>query len=161
MPYLLDADTFIRAKNDYYRFSFCPAYWNWIVKENAKGVVFSIDTVWKELQKGNDDLSEWAKGLKKQLFITAPSQIDDAMTALAEWASSQEYSQAAVAGFLARADYFLVAYAKCLDYTVVSLERPDPRSKRAVKIPDACRAMGVSCISPFQMLDDESARFNC
>jgi hypothetical protein len=30
MPYLLDSDVFIQAKNLHYSFDFCPAFWDWI-----------------------------------------------------------------------------------------------------------------------------------
>jgi Domain of unknown function (DUF4411) len=29
MPYLLDSDVFIQAKNLHYSFDFCPAFWDW------------------------------------------------------------------------------------------------------------------------------------
>lgn len=31
MQYLLDANVFIEAKNRYYGFDFCPAFWNWLI----------------------------------------------------------------------------------------------------------------------------------
>jgi hypothetical protein len=30
MPYLLDTNVFIEAKNRHYGFDFCPAYWDWL-----------------------------------------------------------------------------------------------------------------------------------
>lgn len=38
-------------------------------------------------------------------------------------------------------------------------ERPAPEARRRVKIPDACDALGVRCMSPFDMLTDEAATF--
>ena len=29
--YLLDANSYIQAKNLHYQMSFCPAYWDWLV----------------------------------------------------------------------------------------------------------------------------------
>jgi hypothetical protein len=37
MPYQLDSNTLVAAKNRYYGFSFCPAYWEWILRENEIG----------------------------------------------------------------------------------------------------------------------------
>jgi hypothetical protein len=34
MAYLLDADVFIRAKNLHYGLDFCPAFWDWLIKQN-------------------------------------------------------------------------------------------------------------------------------
>lgn len=47
--YLLDANVFIQAKNQHYGFDFCPAFWEWLVKENQSGKVASIDKVGDEL----------------------------------------------------------------------------------------------------------------
>ena len=60
MPYLLDADVFIRAKNLHYGLDFCPAFWDWLIERNGAGQVFSIEKVGDELEAGNDDLSAWA-----------------------------------------------------------------------------------------------------
>jgi hypothetical protein len=43
MPYLLDSDVFIQAKNLHYSFDFCPAFWDWIDASHKRGLVFSIE----------------------------------------------------------------------------------------------------------------------
>lgn len=45
MPYLLDANVFIEAKNAYYGFDFCPGFWEWLVPKNREGLVFSIEFI--------------------------------------------------------------------------------------------------------------------
>ena len=45
MKYLLDANTFIEAKNHYYRLSVCPGYWQWLQIANAAGTVFSVQKI--------------------------------------------------------------------------------------------------------------------
>ena len=37
MAYLLDTDVFIQAKNLHYGMDFCPAFWDWVVAETARG----------------------------------------------------------------------------------------------------------------------------
>lgn len=37
MAYLLDSNIFIQAKNLHYGFDFCPAFWGWILQQNASG----------------------------------------------------------------------------------------------------------------------------
>ena len=49
MAYLLDANVFISAKNLHYGLDFCPAFWDWIVTNNASGGVFSIEKVGDEV----------------------------------------------------------------------------------------------------------------
>jgi hypothetical protein len=52
MPYLLDANTLIQAKNEYYAFDICPGFWEWLDIANASGDVSSIEPVADELRKG-------------------------------------------------------------------------------------------------------------
>ncbi len=40
MAYLLDANVFISAKNLHYGLDFCPAFWDWLIRENGAGEVF-------------------------------------------------------------------------------------------------------------------------
>jgi hypothetical protein len=49
MAYLLDANVFIQAKNLHYGFDFCPAFWDWLARENDGGRVLSIERVGDEL----------------------------------------------------------------------------------------------------------------
>ena len=60
MPYLLDSDVFIQAKNLHYGLDFCPGFWDWLDGAHAAGTVFSIEGVGRELQAGADELSAWA-----------------------------------------------------------------------------------------------------
>ena len=64
--YLLDANVFIQAKRTYYPFDICPGFWDALCWHQAKGVVFSIDKVWGELEKGGDEIWHLAEasGLK-------------------------------------------------------------------------------------------------
>ena len=61
MAYLLDADVFIRAKNLHYGFDFCPAFWDWLIRQNQAGTLYSIERVGDELKAGDDQLAEWAR----------------------------------------------------------------------------------------------------
>ncbi len=58
MPYLLDSNIFIQAKDLHYSFDFCPAFWQWIDREHANGRVFSIEKVKDKLIGGDDELAE-------------------------------------------------------------------------------------------------------
>jgi len=60
MPYLLDANVFIQAKNLHYGFDFCPAFWDWLEIKNLDNEVFSIERVGDEIEAGADDLADWA-----------------------------------------------------------------------------------------------------
>jgi hypothetical protein len=68
MPYLLDADVFISAKNLHYGMDFCPAFWEWLVVEHENNGVFSVEKVGDELQAGDDELAEWAEARGLSFF---------------------------------------------------------------------------------------------
>jgi len=158
MVYLLDANVFILAKNLHYGFDFCPAFWDWIIAGNGAGTVFSIEKVGDEVQAVKDDLSEWAAARGDGFFLRPDASVFPALAAVSTWASSQSYTPAAVSTFLQVADYYLVAQAQAGGYTVVTHEVPSA-STRKIKIPDACIGLGIKCMSPYEMLRREGARF--
>lgn len=157
--YLLDANVFITAKNVHYDFDVVPGYWDWIDEAASTNRAVSIDRVASELKAQKDDLSQWA-GLRPTLFRKSTDQIAPALTSVAQWAVAQErFRPAALATFLSSADYYLVAHALAYGDTLVTHEVPAPLSQTNVKIPDACRGVGVAYVNPFVMLRRERARF--
>lgn len=158
MPYLLDANIFIEAKNRYYGLDFCPAFWDWLIAANRAGVVYSIEKVGDELAAGTDDLSVWASKRGAQFFLKPDAKILKSLAAVSTWASGQNYEQAALATFLQDADYYLIAHALAHGYTVVTHEIAAATVKR-IKIPNVCIPLGVKVVSPFEMLRSERAKF--
>lgn len=158
MAYLLDANVFIQAKNLHYGLDFCPAFWQWLIVRNASGAVFSIEKVGDEIEAGQDDLSEWAGARGAGFFLKPDAAILGALTQVSAWASGQGYDAAAVSTFLQVADYYLVAHALAHGHTVVTHEIPSSSVKK-IKIPNACIGLGVKCMTPYEMLRVEQARF--
>ncbi len=158
MAYLLDANVFIEGKNRYYGFDFCPAFWDWIEAANAAHRVFSIEKVGDELAAVADDLSTWAASRGTRLFLPIETSMVESLRQVAVWTQGQHYEPGAITTFLQDADSYLVAQALALGYTVVTQEVPSASLKR-IKVPDACVGLGVRCVSPFEMLRNERARF--
>jgi hypothetical protein len=158
MAYLLDADVFIRAKNLHYGLDFCPAFWDWLIAENVTGKVFSIEKVGDEVQAVADELSDWAKDRGEEFFLPPDAALLPALGTVSQWASGQKYEQSAVSTFLQVADYYLVAQARASNHIVVTHEVPSA-SVRKIKIPDACIGLGIKCMTPYEMLRLERARF--
>jgi hypothetical protein len=71
MPYLLDANVFIQAKNLHYGLDFCPAFWDWLIAGNAAKQVFSIEKVGDEIIGGGDQLADWASDRGPDFFPQA------------------------------------------------------------------------------------------
>lgn len=158
--YLLDANIFIQSHRAHYGLDFVPAFWDWLAQGNTAGVLASLQEIKDELDVGNDELTGWAGG-QTPMFLSMDAAANPSLTRLATWATSANagYTPAAVAEFLASADYQLVAFAAAHQHTVVTYEVSAPGSKKKIKIPDACAAMGVTCIGPYAMLRREAARF--
>jgi len=158
MAYLLDADVFIRAKNLHYGFDFCPAFWDWLAAENAAGRLFSIEKVGDELHAISDDLSEWADAKGPEFFLRPEASVLPALAQVTEWVTGQTYTAVAKNEFLQIADYYLVAQAVAGKHIVVTHEIPSP-SLHKIKIPNACIGLSIKCMTPFEMLRHERARF--
>ena len=158
MSYLLDANVFIQAKNLHYGFDFCPAFWDWLIENNNAGKVFSIEKVSDELSAGNDDLAPWAEARGSAFFLPPDNQTASEFSNVSNWVKDQNYEQAAINTFLQIADYYLVTHALAHQFIVVSHEKPE-NSTRKVKIPNACIGLGIKCMTPYEMLRRERARF--
>jgi nitroreductase len=158
MSYLLDANVFIEAKNRYYGFEICPAFWDWLIAKNAAGRVFSIEAVREELKAGEDQLAEWATDRGSGFFLRPDAGFPAASAEVSGWVDSQSYYQYAKHAFLQGADLYLVAQARALGYCVVTHEEAND-SRKEVKIPEPCHALGIECISLFKLLQREGARF--
>lgn len=158
MAYLLDANVFIQAKNLHFGLDFCPAFWDWVERENKGGRVYSIEKVGDELKAGADELAAWASSRAKQLFVTPDQPLLSFLPKVSTWVTSQSYTPQAVNTFLQVADYYLVAHALARGDVVVTHEVPST-SVNKVKIPDVCIGMGIKCMNPFEMLRAERARF--
>lgn len=157
MPYLVDTDVFIRAKNLHYGFDLCPGFWDWLASANDAGAVFSIERVLDELRAGDDELTDWANQ-NANLFLPPNQDTFAALSRVADWARQQEYRTTAIDTFVRGADSFLVAEALARGFGVVTHEIPSNSINR-IKIPDICIGLGVRWLSPFEMLGIERARF--
>jgi hypothetical protein len=158
MAYLLDANVFIQAKNLHYGLDFCPAFWDWLVARNATGDLFSIERVKDEIEAGADELATWATSRTPAFFVSPDASILPALGSVSAWATGAGYEQAAVNTFLQVADYYLVAHALAHQHTVVTHEIASTSRKR-IKIPDVCIGLRIRCMTPFEMLRRERARF--
>lgn len=150
--YLIDSNVLIEAKNRYYAFDIAPGFWTWLDQAHRRSVACSIDAVRDELLAGNDELATWAHA-NAAFFRPVDQGTTRHFRDLTTWATSQNFTQAALTEFTGtNADYLLVAYACEHQHTVVTHERSQPNARSRVLIPDACLAMGVRTADTFQML---------
>jgi len=153
--YLLDADSFIRAKRQHYAFDFCPGYWDALVRGFKRKRLLSVAPVRDEIKRGDDELTEWAENEAPESFFESV-QDDDVQKVYADlmqWAKdSDQFTEAAKQKFANSADPWLIAYARAHGCVVVTHEVSRPESQSSIKLPDAASEFDVNCTLPFEML---------
>ncbi len=158
---LLDANVFIEAKNRYYGFDLVPAFWTWLEEQAAAGEIASTDMIYDELKEGGDDLADWVKDRRDVIFRVSSTSaaVASAVGRLGVWVQSQDYRPHVLAEFMDGADPFLIGAALDTGSVVVTQETPAGASRRRVKIPDACRHLGVVYENTFEMMRALGAHF--
>lgn len=160
--YILDANIFIDAHRQYYSFDICPGFWDWLERKHDEGSVFSIKKVYDELRDSEDKLSKWAEEMSERKFfkIDNDKATIDKVEELRSWAAKGKFEKAAVKEFCISADIFLVAYAEAHDFIVATNEVYNENIKVKVKIPNACKFIGVEYVNTFELLKEVGgARF--
>ncbi|UCH86292.1 MAG: DUF4411 family protein [Dehalococcoidia bacterium] len=144
MPdFWLDADVFIRSKNEFYAFDIAPAFWDFLDQKADEGIIASSSLVYDELHsETSDELSNWADARKDTLFIEPDADVQAACQEIADHVEAK-YSLPQAAGFLKGADPWLVAHAKAHGGTIVTFEEARPNSQTP-KIPDLCTAFNLN-----------------
>lgn len=160
--YVLDANVFIEAARRYYAFDIAPPFWESLVQHAASGRIVSIDHIKKELERGKDELAEWATSQFSDAFASTDEEdVASSYTKVMSWVYAQDqFSDAAKADFADGADGWLVAYAMSKGHIVVTHEVLDPGIKRKVPIPNVCDAFDVVCVDTFGMLRELGVRFS-
>ena len=104
--FVLDANVFITAKNDYYAFDLAPGFWDSLIQLAGNGRILSIDYVKEELERGKDPLAQWAKNDFSHAFISSDEEdVQEAYREIMTWVQGQEqFSDAAKADFARGAD---------------------------------------------------------
>lgn len=160
MKYLMDANTFIEAKNRYYSMKVCPGYWSWIIANGLNEKIISIDHIKAELCKGNDELSEWAKD-NSQIFLDSDDpDTQERYKEVAAYANTLDMKEGALEEFLSVGDSWLIAKALTIeDCVIVTHERKNPGIKRKILIPNVCEYFEQSYIDTFELLEMCEAEF--
>ena len=151
--YLLDANVFMEAGRRYYGRDFCPAFWDWIIREHKRGRVFSVYAVKGEIAKGDDWLVDWSDNEAKSLFLLEDEKATNSLREMSIWAKANRRK-----GQCDDADVRLVAYAHAHGHTVVTMENNLPGGGK-IKIPWICKAFGVEYVDSFGMLRRVKAQF--
>ena len=159
MRYLLDANTYIQAKNQYYGMDICPAYWDWLDQQFELGVIGSIDMIGSELKDGNDELSVWAKDRPNHFIENDDDSTQEIYSTIIQAVMAGNYNPGNRDNFLAKADPWIIAKAKAIGAIVVSHETRLIPNTTKVKVPNICHQFDVPCIDTFNLLRELQAKF--
>lgn len=113
MPDWLDSDSFIVASRGPYRFNMMPAFWGFLEEQARQQRLTSSEMVLQELQDGEDQLKQWASGLRTVLFRVPTVEVQERYSeVVANVNSNGRYAPHNVSRFLAKADPWLIAHAR-------------------------------------------------
>lgn len=160
--YLLDANTFIEAKDRYYGFDICPGYWSSLLVQHDARRLFSIDRIADELNEQDDTVKQWIENEVPDTFFkkTEDQAVIDKFEELVNWVYSQpQFTDAARNEFASVADGWVIAYAAVNSLTVVTHEQFAPEARRKVPIPNVCVEFEVEYVDTFSMLRELGETF--
>lgn len=140
--YSFDTSAFINGRHDIFKPPMFEPIWDEIAKMIARGQVVAVDEVKREVKRKDDDVSGWARG-KRGLFVPLAHDIQEATK---EVLAACPRLMAQHGANRNSADPFVVGLALARDGTVVTQENSGNSQKRP-RIPDACMAVGVRCIT--------------
>ncbi|MEU3114716.1 DUF4411 family protein [Micromonospora chalcea] len=140
VTYSIDTSSIIEAWHRRYPQDVFPGLWQGIDELVSLGRLLASEEVRQELKKKDDELYAWAKE-RPQLFCEADLDNQLAVRSVLQAHPRLVNTQKG----RSQADPFVIALARVRKCTVVtnevalgSLERP--------RIPDVCKALGISCI---------------
>lgn len=145
MGYLFDSNIFIRLKNDY-PMDLWPSVWANLPTLLNHSEVYSSVKVKEEIAAGNDELPDWMNShTRRDFYLPIDRDVLARYAEVQNWAATNpQYTPAAVNLFASVADAYIAATAAAKGLTVVSYEVSSQYSRRSVKLPDACSALGVA-----------------
>lgn len=160
---VIDADILITAHRNTYRFSFCPGFWESVLRDfRLAGRAISIIPVRDELTKGSDLLADWAKNDVPDGFFASVEGCQSKFQEVVEYVNgSTQFQEPAKSKFLDGADPQLVAFAMNSDKNaiIVTNEVSALESRNSVKLPDIALAFGINCMSGPDFIEKIGARF--
>ena len=155
MLYLVDANSIIDAKDLYYAIDRVPEFWDWLLHHGSAGRIKIPVENFDEINPGTDKQDPfyvWRKDTATAKGLVLEEQAD---IAAVQHVLDQAYGRNLTDDELITIgkDPFLIAYALGKqDRVVVTSEKSKPKAQRKNrKIPDACKDLGIRCISPFQL----------
>jgi len=150
--YSIDTSALIDAWNGDYTKEVIPGLWESIEKLVEKGLLIATEEVFIELERGYDDLCDWAKE-NKYMFIPLDEEIQiHAGKIINEFRGLVKEGRER-----SRADAFVIGLAMMRKCKVITSERA--KTKKTCKIPYVCKHYGLSCLNLIDLCKEEGWKF--
>ncbi len=153
--YSIDSGALIDAWVRKYPPDFLPSLWQQIEMLIDAGTMVSPEEVLLELERGADDLHDWAKN-HQTLFLPPIASIQARVAHIVNTFPSFVPERAADGVW---ADPYVIATAQEVDGTVVTSELIAPPNARHVKIPNVCCELSVRCLTPLEFFRERGWQF--
>jgi len=144
MQYLFDTNIFIRSKNEMPEDTW-PTFWMRLAELMRDGKIFTSVKVKEEIEHGKDELTQWMKNNETSgFYCPVDENVLSKYSEVQNWAkNTDQFTQIALDDFARVADAYLVATAAAKGWMLVTYETSAPNSRKRVKLPDACHALGI------------------
>lgn len=159
--YLIDANSLITPYRNYYSFDFARGFWTQMEHHIREGNVALLDVVKDEILRGNDELTDWLKGLEIGRLIDhreAPILVNYGQV-LQFLQNNPYYRESALAEWSRNtvADPWLIAAAQVYNCSIVTFEiansNPDIHNPwKMAKIPNVASEFGIVTVNLFSMM---------
>lgn len=154
--YCIDTSALIAGHKELYPATNFPNLWRRIEEVISDGRLIAPDEVFHELEKRDDEVTEWARG-QSALFHPIDAEVQHALTRRV----SVEFNAWIDPNKLPPwADPLVVAVALCKGATVITEEKWS-NSPQMIKwkIPNICKPYGVRCLNFLQLIQDHGWSF--
>lgn len=146
MRYTLDANILINMERHYPR-EFFASLWSAVEASVSNGEICICEIAHKELERGDDDLAPWVKGIPGFICKTTDAElvtVAEISVAHPGWVQDQKN----------QGDPFVIAHAKGEESTIVTEESRKGSGviDKNQRIPNISDEHGVTCIKFFDLL---------
>ncbi|MCC7540918.1 MAG: DUF4411 family protein [Deltaproteobacteria bacterium] len=149
--YCFDTSVFVDPWRRYFPKATFPSLWERMAALLRSGAVLASESVYADIKRKPDDLHAWVKEHALGIFRADDEAVQREMKKILR------IHPKLVSLSHGHSDPFVIAHAVLTGTTVVTQERH--RSLVKPKIPDVCRALGVPCIAPLDLMAAEHWSF--
>lgn len=154
--YVIDSSSIIAGQKKLYPQRVFPTLWNKVEGLVKEGALYIPPQVVDEVtRKDDDDPNQWVRKVRENQFRPSADlsqDVEKEFRNLAEkWPSPR---------LLKGADLYVIAYAKLMEATVITEEKPNSKEAETLtKIPSVCERKKVKCINLLDLLEEQEWTF--